>query len=134
MNVEVSESDAHMGLFKLVDTCNQCIRHFRFQAETAADAELRQLTDGVCQLLEQFSFELEIENRRLSGESTGIDKLAPGADVLNLRSDVVLRNVLQEYEQVLLTPLTAHARAMVKRQLVEIGRACEQLAEFHRAA
>ena len=97
----------------------------------------QQLALDCWQNLSQFEFELKTELRRLGGldprpatfESMLRDPATSARDCKNS-----VEALLGQYEETLTATLSAHARAMINRQVGEVRKIDEDLANLDRAA
>jgi len=76
----------------------------------------------------QFEFELRTELRRLAAEPVPLGNEAAA----NLRAGFQL--MIDSYKQALTTNLTAHTRAMIKRQFEAVQRAYQEFGTISQAA
>jgi len=135
--VVLSSTEPIVNIVRLIDVCNECARLFSAASEKAAEDKFKHLAARIHSQFEQFHFELQTEIRRLGGGVSSHSSLAAGqgeADILPLRCEIGLQLALDDYQKALDAQLTAHARAMLKRQLSDLQQAYEHLAALHKAA
>ena len=97
----------------------------------------QQLALNCWQNLSQFEFELKTELRRLGGleprpatfESMPRDPATSARDCKNS-----VETLLGQYEETLTATLSAHARAMINRQVREVRKMYEELVALQNAA
>jgi hypothetical protein len=99
--MRTSREESIHRFLKLIDACKECLRMMR--------AEVTR------QQFERFGFELETELRRLGGTYVPTPQQQPAAD-----SETQLKNTVALYEDALTLSASAHARAMLTRQVQEI--------------
>lgn len=126
------------SIFNLVDTCNRCSMMFRLAAERYDNDNFRELAAKAQEMLDRFGYELQTEIRRIDGSDfdpppSHSDK-TQDPEVLVLRCETSLQSAIEEYQLTLNTQLTAHARAMLKRQQLQIQQAYDQVVQIRRAA
>jgi hypothetical protein len=128
------------SIFNLVDACDRSSAVFRLACERldSDKAEFRSLADATSQILDRFRYELQTEIRRMDGAEFGPTPVCIENDedlevLLNL-CEVSLQTALEQYRVTLNTALTAHARAMLKRQVLEILQAYERLLQLRTPA
>jgi len=106
-------------------------------SQIPASSGLQQLALDVWQTLEQFEFELRTELRRLGGldprpatfDSATTDLMATAGDCKN-----AMEALVREYEETLTTNVSAHARAMINRQVGQVRKQLEQFVDLESAA
>jgi len=134
----MSSDDPVESIFNLIETISDASHRFRWAMETASDAGFRQFVDEIREQLEQYTFELETEIRRLGVERAVSEDALPDHDKSDRVSIVVLRHSLEStvnaFKKALDTPLTAHARAMLKRQQVVVEDCFKRAVALSRAA
>jgi hypothetical protein len=108
-------------LGKLVEAVNSMTKTFAIAiATTDVDVPLRRFVEKIHMDVRQFEFELSTELRRLGAEPV---PLGNGA-APTLRDGFQL--MIDSYKQALTTNLTAHTRAMIKRQFEAVQRAYQE--------
>ena len=126
------------SIFNLVDACNRCSLVFRLASELYNNDDFRALSGKTQQMLDRFSYELQTEVRRIDGSDFGpprsYSENAQEPESLVLRCETLLQSALKEFELTLNTQLTAHTRAMLKRQQLQIQQAYDQIVQLRRAA
>jgi hypothetical protein len=125
-------------IFKLVDSCNQNSLVFRRASLGFQNETLKEFADRIHQLLDRFSYELQTEIRRLGhgdfDPSRPCSELTENPQLLLLRCELGLKLALEDYRQACDSSLTAHARAMLKRQRSVIQLGYDQLVQLRQAA
>jgi hypothetical protein len=119
----VNRAESTKGVIKLVDACNQTSRRFAHEGANASNPAIRQFAGNVAEKLDQFKFELETEMRRLGGGHPTPSR----TEEKQHSAEMALRCTLDDYRGALNLPVSAHARAMIKRQYSELQKAYEQL-------
>ncbi|MBI4473071.1 MAG: hypothetical protein HY646_10410 [Acidobacteria bacterium] len=138
--VVLSQDEPIRSIFKLVEAIKHCSRVFQITAEMTSNANLRQLAEDTHRELEQYVFELQTEIRRLGNEESvpgpvAGDNSGTDTNFLEFRNwclspnyhQRALQRVLDCFDEVFKTPLTAHARAMLRRQYEGVTQAREQI-------
>jgi hypothetical protein len=124
-----SNTDPLQRLGKLVEAVNGMTKTFAITiATTDVDVPLRRFVEKIHVDVRQFEFELRTELRRLAAEPA---PLGNGAET-NLRAGFQL--MIDSYKQALTTNLTAHTRAMIKRQFEAVQQAYQEFRTISQAA
>ena len=124
-----SNTDPLQRLGKLVEAVNGMTKTFAITiATTDVDVPLRRFVEKIHVDVRQFEFELRTELRRLAAEPA---PLGTGAET-NLRAGFQL--MIDSYKQALTTNLTAHTRAMIKRQFEAVQQAYQEFRTISQAA
>jgi hypothetical protein len=124
-----SREESINRVLKLIDSCQRGSQVFRVAAENSLNRVFQQFAERMMKKFDQFGFELQTELRRLGGvDSPRTSKTGPPTDCESL-----LKTTMTYYQDALNHKTTAHARAMLTRQHIEIQ---QGLKEFlaHRAA
>ena len=124
-----SKTEPLQRLVKLVEAVNSMTKTFDITiATTDVDVPLRRFVEKIHVDVRQFEFELRTELGRLAAEPA-----PPGNGAeMNLRAGFQL--MIDSYEQALTTNLTAHTRAMIKRQFEAVQRAYQEFGTISQAA
>src|SRR5688572_14710312 len=125
------------AMSKLVEACNECAELLLLGSVSTAEPTFQQLAHKLHKKFEQFRFELQIEIRRCFGADPAVPRSEPmtaDSDILAIRAEISLQLALDHYQHALNTAVTAHARAMIKRQYSDIEQAYRELVSLHRAA
>jgi hypothetical protein len=124
-----SKTEPIERLVKLVEALNSMTKTFAITiATTDVDVRLRRFVEKIHVDVRQFEFELRTELRRLGAEP------APGGNeaATNLRAGFQL--MIDSYKLAMTTNLTAHTRAMIKRQFESVQRAHQEFSTIAQAA
>ena len=124
-----SRTDPIERLAKLVEAVNGMTKTFAITiATTDLDVRLRRFVEKIHVDVRQFEFELRTELRRLAAEPAPLANEA----ATSLRAGFQL--MIDSYRQALTTNLTAHTRAMIKRQFEAMQRAYQEFSTICQAA
>ena len=124
-----SKTEPIERLVKLIQAVNSITKTFAITiATTDVDVPLRRFVEKIHVDVRQFEFELRTELRRL-----GALPAPPGDETTaSLRAGFQL--MIDSYKQALLTNLTAHTRAMIKRQFEAVQQAYQEFRTISQAA
>jgi hypothetical protein len=133
----LNRKDPIAAITKLVERCNHSSRIFFIASQMTTTPGFQQLALDWCQNLSQFEFELRNELRRLGGleprpatfESMPRDPATSARDCINS-----VEALVGQYEETLTATLSAHARAMIYRQIEVVRKCYEDLVRIDRAA
>jgi hypothetical protein len=126
------------NIFNLIDSCNQASVALRIAAEQLDNEEFGTFVRKTCQMLDLFSYELHTEIQRNEDSELRVPRsyheetLHP--DLLISRCIELLQATFDLYDSAIASRLTAHSRAMLRRQQLEIKEAYEQLTQLQRVA
>lgn len=124
-----SKTEPIERLGKLVEAVNRMAKTFAIAiATTDVDVPLRRFVEKIHVDVRQFEFELRTEFRRLGAEPGPVGNEA----ATSLRDGFQL--MIDSYKQALTTNLTAHTRAMIKRQFEAVQRAYQEFGTISQAA
>jgi hypothetical protein len=124
-----SKAEPIQRLVKLVEAVNSMTNAFAITiATTDVDVPLRHFVEKIHGDVRQFEFELRTELRRLAAEPAAL----PDQPEINLRIGFQL--MIDSYKQALATNLTAHTRAMIRRQFEAVQRAYQEFGTICQAA
>jgi hypothetical protein len=124
-----SNTEPIQRLVKLISAVNGMTKTFAITIATPdVDVPLRRFVEKIHVDVRQFEFELRTELGRLAAEPAPPGN---GAET-NLRAGFQL--MIDSYKQVLTTNLTAHTRAMIKRQFEAVQRAYQEFGTISQAA
>jgi hypothetical protein len=124
-----SRTEPIQCLVKLVEAVNGMTKTFAITiATTDVDVPLHRFVEKIHVDVRQFEFELRTELRRLAAEPAPPGN---GAET-NLRDGFQL--MIDSYKQALTTNLTAHTRAMIKRQFEAVQQAYQEFRTISQAA
>jgi hypothetical protein len=127
--MRATQFDSTTRIVKLVDAINYFAESL---VSTMATTGVRQPLQGFIEKThwraKQFDFELRTELRRLAAEA------GPASPRSNMDLPMAFAAILESYQQALGSHITAHARAMLNRQLREMTLAYEEFAALCKAA
>jgi hypothetical protein len=124
-----SKTEPIQRLVKLVEAINNMTKAFASTiATTEVDVPLRSFVEKIHIDARQFEFELRTELRRLAAEPAA----STDHPEINLRAGFQL--MIDSYKHALATNLTAHTRAMIKRQFEAMQRAYKEFGTICQAA
>jgi hypothetical protein len=135
---DLVEAQEGGSIFNLIDNCGQASAALQVAAGQLDNENFHVFASKTRRMLDRFSFELQKEIRRIEDHELRSarayrEETLP-ADLLIPRCIHLLQAACDEYEDALASRLTAHSRAMLKRQHVRIKDAYEQLTLLQRVA
>jgi hypothetical protein len=124
------------NIFKLMDICKLSEQVFDAAGKFASNSEVRNLIDRIRQTIAQYEFELRTELGRMdvADVNTLRSALQPEGRQTQQNWKQSLETMLREYRYVLKSQLPAHARAMLKRQFLQLDQFHQDLTRLSQAA
>jgi len=124
------------SLFKLIAACKHCDQSFKTAAGSTSNPLFRLLANKICQTAQDFQFELAAEARRYGPDEYVSDaaEFATGNDLKSNQFAVKrIEQIIEEYHIVARSSVSAHTRAMLRRQCLFFEQLRTELLLLNRA-